>query len=167
MLPALLAILILGFATMLQSSVVIHLQFLYGAADLVLLTLLGWTLHENVEGRFTWAAIAGVLVGFVSEQPIWLTIGGYLAIIGLADFLQRRVWEIELLTVFTTTLTGSLMLGLLTMGYRLAAGVSLPLAEAFNLILLPSTLLNLLLILPMYALMGELAKSIYPAEVDV
>jgi rod shape-determining protein MreD len=167
MLPPILAILFLGLATMLQTTIVINLRFLYGAADLVLLTLLGWSLHANVEGRFTWAVVAGLLVGFVSEQPIWLTTAAYVSIMALAEFLQRRIWEIELLTLFTTTLAGSLLIGVLTVGFRLIVGTPLPLAQTFNLVLLPSALLNLLFILPVYAVLGEVAKSFYPVEADV
>jgi hypothetical protein len=166
MLEILLAGLILGGATMLQSTVIVQTRFLYGAADLVLLTLLGWTLHKNAVSRYRWGTIAGLLVGLVSDAPWWLMVAGYVGTVAFADLLVRRVWEIELLTLFTTTFVGSILTGGLVLVYRLVSGVPMPLLQSFNLVLLPSTLINLFLILPVYAVLGEFAKSVYPVEVD-
>jgi hypothetical protein len=46
-------------------------------------------------------------------------------------------------------------------------GNPLPWIEAFNLITLPSIILNLLFAIPAYALLGDLANFLYPEELAV
>lgn len=166
MIELLLAFLLLGSALLLQTTVVIHIQMLYGVADLVLLTLLGWTLHKNVRGQLLWAGIAGLLVGAASHQPAWISVVGYLLIMVFAMFLQNRIWDVELLTLFTTIVTGSFLLQGLTLGFRLFEGTPIPTGEAFRLIILPSVILNILFILPIYGFLGEFTKVLYPLEVE-
>jgi hypothetical protein len=46
-------------------------------------------------------------------------------------------------------------------------GNPIPLLSALNLITLPSLLLNLLVAIPAYALIGDLAEWLYPEELEV
>jgi hypothetical protein len=53
----------------------------------------------------------------------------------------------------------------LAYGFVVVSGANLTFGEAFNLVILPSLILNLILALPVYGIMGELAKLLLPAEV--
>jgi hypothetical protein len=59
---------------------------------------------------------------------------------------------------------------LASQGVSLAAlrlvGDPLPLLQSFNLVVLPSALLNLLFAIPAYALLGDLANWLYPEELE-
>ena len=162
----LLATLTLGAAVILQSTIVVRVQLLQGAADLVLITLLGWVLHETVEGHWQWGVIAGILVGYISELPFWLTIGAYLSVIAMVRFIQAFVWQVPLLILFTTTFFGSLFIQFLSFFYLWVLGTPFQLGEVFNLVILPSLVLNMLVVLPVYGLLGELVKQFYPPEVE-
>jgi hypothetical protein len=61
-------------------------------------------------------------------------------------------------------LLGTLSIHLANLVYLLFSTSPLDPVEALNLITIPSILLNLIFILPIYAIMGELHKLIFPLE---
>lgn len=150
---------------MLQTSIIGRITLLNGAADLVLLILASWGLQERVRSAWVWGAVAGILVGFISGVPWYVYLTSYLAVIGMARILAHRVWQAPLLAMFTVTLISTLLLLMLTYVDRSLFEVTLEFNSAFVQIILPSILLNLLLAIPVHALMRDLAKRLYPAEV--
>jgi rod shape-determining protein MreD len=162
----LVAIPVIALAVMLQASIIGRIILLNGAADLVLLILAAWGLEERVRHAWVWGAVAGLLVGSVSGVPWYVYLIGYLFVIGLARFLALRVWQAPLLAMFTVTLIGTLVLLMFTYLERsLFEDLSLAFNLAFIQIILPSSLLNLLLAIPVHALIRDLANRIYPGEV--
>lgn len=161
----LVAIPVLGLAAMLQTSIVGRINLLNGAADLVLLILAAWGLQERVRNAWIWGTAAGLLVGFVSGIPWYVYLVAYLAVVGMARILAHRVWQAPLLAMFTVTLIGTLVLHMLTYLERTLFQVSLNFNLSFVQIILPSILLNLLLAIPAYALVRDLANRLFPAEV--
>jgi hypothetical protein len=160
---------ILGFslltiALIFQTTIVGRITLLQGTADLVLLVLLAWILREREKAVWQPALIAGSLVGLASALPIWLPIAGYLLIAGLAHLLQGQLWQIPLLTLFTLTFIGSIIIRGLSLFYLTVIGTPLELGEAFNLVILPTTILNLFLALPIFGLIGEITNWFYPIE---
>ena len=161
----LVAIPFLGLAVILQTSIIGRINLLNGAADLVLLILAAWGLQERVRSAWVWGAAAGLLVGFVSRVPWYVYLISYLVVVGMARILAHRVWQAPLLGMFTVTLAGTLVLLLFTFFVRSFFEVSLVFSFSFLQIILPSILLNLLLAIPVHALIRDLANRLYPAEV--
>jgi cell shape-determining protein MreD len=161
----LVAIPIIGLAVMIQTSIVERINLLNGAADLVLLILAAWGLQDRSQGAWVWGAAAGLLVGTVSGVPWYVYLVGYLVVVALARILAHRVWQAPLLAMFTVTLIGTLVLLMLTYVERSLLEVSLVFNLSFMQIILPSILLNLLLAIPVHALIRDLAKRLYPEEV--
>jgi cell shape-determining protein MreD len=113
-----------------------------------------------------WAGLAGILVGYVSALPVVVPLAGYLLVMGLARLLRRRIWQAPLLAMFTVTFIGTLVLQLLSYISLRLLGNPLPLGDSFSQVILPSMLLNLLLSIPIHALMRDLARWLYPKEVE-
>ncbi|NCP16117.1 hypothetical protein GW866_03620 [bacterium] len=157
---------VLVLALMLQTAVISRINLLYGSADLILVILAAWALQERVTTAWQWALVGGVLVAFVSGLPWFVPLAGYLLIVGMARLLQRRVWQAPLLAMFAVSFTGTLMLHILSIFSLRLLGDPLPVGDSFSLITLPSILLNLLLAIPVYAGMRDLAGWLYPAEVE-
>lgn len=157
---------VLVLALMLQTAAISRINLLYGSADLVLVILAAWALQERVTTSWQWALVAGALVGFVSGLPWFVPLVGYLLIIGVARLLQRRVWQAPLLAMFTVSFIGTLMMHILSVISLRLSGDPLPLGDSFSLITLPSILLNLLLAIPVYAVIRDLARWLYPAAVE-
>lgn len=158
------AIPVLGLAVMLQTSIISRMLLLSGHADLVLLILAAWGLQERARGAWGWGLAAGLLVGTISGAPAVICLAGYLAAVWTARALMRRIWEAPLLAMFAVTLTSTLVLLMMTFVYRSLFEVPLAFEHVFVQVILPSLLLNLLLAIPVHALVRELANRLYPQE---
>jgi len=163
----LIGIVVMGVAVILQTTIVSQVPLLHGPADLVLVVLVSWVLHREVEQVWPIGLAAGLLVGIATALPLWVPLLGYGLVSALTGQFKRWLWQVQLLSLFATTLLGSLLVLGLSYAYLQIAGTPIPFGEAFNQVVLPSVLLNLILVLPVYGLISELTKLVYPAEVEV
>lgn len=163
----LLAIPILSGLMILQASLVSRIPLLQGTADLLLLAIIAWALQKRVQTAWQWCIIGGLIFGLVSELPLLVPLIGYGLATGLALYLRRRVWQTPILAMFVTTFFGTIItLSVALIALRLA-NIQIPVPEAINLVFFPSLLINLVLGIPVYALIGDLAKWLYPDELEV
>lgn len=159
----LIAVPVILLAVLLQSAVVSRVTLLFGAADLPLIMLAAWALQEEVDTAWHWAIASGLCVGFVSAIPWFVPLGGYIVVVLLARILQQRVWQTPLLAMFVVSFFGTVVVhGSSLITLRLA-NVPLPIGDTLGLVTLPSILLNLLLAIPSYAVMRDLARWVYPS----
>ncbi len=159
------AIPVLGLAIMLQISIASRIMLLSGNVDLVLLVVAAWGLQERVRGAWIWGVAASVLTGLVSGVPWYIYLIGYLSVVGLARLMVHRIWQAPLLAMFAVTFIGTLEVLVLTFLQRTIFEVPLALSDVFSQIVLPTVLLNLLLAIPVHALIRDLAMRLYPEEV--
>lgn len=156
---------LLGLVVILQSAVVSQIKLLSGFADLPLILLASWALQERVKSAWHWAILGCAMLAFVSSMP-WPVIAiGYLPVVFVAQTLQRRVWHAPLLAMFSVTFIGTLFIHLLSYFGLSIIGTSLPFGDVVGSITLPSLLLNMLVSIPMYAIVRDLARWVYPTEV--
>jgi hypothetical protein len=158
---------VLGLALLLQTTIVSRINLISGSADLILLVLAAWGLQERVRFAWVWAVVGAVLVSTLSGVPWYVYLVSYLAVVGAARLLTRRVWQAPLLAMFSVSLIGTLMVQMGTFIVLTVAQVSLPVGETFAKIVLPSVLLNLLLAIPVHAAVRGLARRLYPSEVEL
>ena len=149
-------------AVMLQSAIVSRVTLLSGIADLPLVMLAAWALQDEVETAWHWAAGTSILVGFVSGVHWSVPLLSYLAIVAMAQLFQRRVWQAPLLAMFSVTFLETVSMSVFSLVVLRVVGISLPLGDVFGLVTLPSILLNMLLAIPVYAVMRDLAHWVYP-----
>lgn len=158
----LIAIPVIIVAVMLQTAIVSRILLLRGFADLPLVMLAAWALQEEVDSAWHWAAATGALVGFVSGITWLAPVGTYFVVVALAQVLQRRIWQAPLLAMFSVTFLGTLVDSVLSILVLRLSGVILPISETFGLLTLPIILLNMLLAIPVFAIMRDLARWVYP-----
>ncbi len=156
-------LLLLG-AALLQVTLVARFNLLRGSADLVLLVMVAWMLQEGSRPDWRWGIPAGLMVGFASALPDWIFWLGYLTAAGACQLLHRRIWQVRLLTLITAVLLGTLSIQVITLIYLWLGSQPLNLGQAFNLVTLPSMLLNLILILPVNVIISELNKLLPNVE---
>ena len=159
----LIAVPVIILSVIMQSSIVSRVTLLSGIADLPLVMLAAWALQDDVETAWHWAVATGALVGFVSGISWLVPLISYLFVVGLAQMLQRRVWRAPMLAMFTVTFLGTIGLSICSLVVLRFAGVSLSVADIFGLLTLPGILLNMLLAIPVFAVMRDLARWVYPA----
>lgn len=162
MIPVILAVPVLTIVLITQMTVVNRLPLLYGSADLVLLTLLCWTLHERVRTAWAWALIAGVAVSLISALPLYLPIIIYLTATAIARLLQRRVWQTPILALLVAVVASTLVQHVLSIVVLQITGRSLSWQDGLSLITLPSMLLNLFFALPVNIFVTDMANWLYP-----
>ncbi|NPA92706.1 MAG: hypothetical protein GXO56_03395 [Chloroflexi bacterium] len=164
MMASLSGLVVLALATALQSAVFSQIRLLQGAADIVLLTLAAWYMHEETPASWVWAGLAGLMVGTLSALPWWLFVMAYGVVAGFAMMLRRRLWRTSIFSYLTVVLLGSLWVQGVTFAYLRLRGTPLDVRSALNLVMFPSLLLNLLFALPVYSLMDEWTAWFFPEE---
>lgn len=158
------AVLLLGIALIIQTTIASQITLLEGPTNLVFLTYISWVLRAEVSGQWMWSIIAGLMVGFASELPVWLPVSTYLLINALIQLVKSRIWELPAISLLATTLIGTMLILTMQWIFLFLGGTSISIGAAFNLVILPSTILNLLLAFPIYALMGEVTVRLYPPQ---
>lgn len=150
-----------------QTAILAQFPLLHGTADLLLLAVLAWALQKRVQTAWQWSIIAGLLMMVVSALPVGAALVGYLLATALALLLRQRVWQVPVLAMLIATFFGTLITQTVDYLALRLAGAPLPVLESLNLVTLPSVLLNLLLAVPAYALLSDLAGWLYPEELEV
>ena len=158
----LVAIPLLALAVVLQSAIVPSLALLSGYADLLLVLLAAWALQEGVDTGFHWALMAALMMSLVSHLPWFIYAAGYAGVVLLARLLQRRVWQVPLLAMFMVTFLGTVFMHALTFVYLRLSGPGVSFSDATGLVTLPSLLLNLLVAIPVFGVMRDLARWVFP-----
>jgi rod shape-determining protein MreD len=153
--------------TMLQIGVVSQLPLLHGTADIVLLGVVAWSLHERVSNAWFWAVFSGLIVSLVSALPFFAPLWGYLIVAVIARLLRQRVWQTPFLAMLLVTFAGTLVTLALDWAVLQFQTGAYPLYTALNIIVMPSALLNLLFALPVYALVNDLADFLYPDKAEL
>ena len=159
----LVAVPVILLTVILQSAVISRVYLLSGVADLPLVMLAAWALQDGVDSAWHWAIATGLLIGFISGISWVVPVAGYVAVVVVAYLFQRRVWQAPLLAMFSITFLGTIMVSLLSIGVLRFSGVDLPMSDVLGLVMLPGVLLNMLLAIPVYAVMRDLARWVYPA----
>jgi rod shape-determining protein MreD len=163
----LLGLILFGIFAIIQSTIVSTMPLLNGTADLILLFIIAWALQDRVDSAWQWCLIGGIFASLYSALPFGTFIVAYMICFGITRLLKRRIWKAPFLAMLATTFICTLVVQLISLIARIIMGVSFPLTNVLNLILLPSLLLNLILAIPIYSIMHDMASWLYPEELEV
>jgi rod shape-determining protein MreD len=151
----------------LQTTVFSQTVLISGTADILLLFFAAWSLQEQVKNTWIWTIIAGFLISLISAMPYFAPLLAYLGVVAISKLIQRRVWKIPILAMFIVTLLGTFLQHIIYFIVLQLDGVSISLAQSLDMITLPSLLLNLIIALPIFAVVNEVVGRLYPLEVEV
>jgi len=158
---------VMGLLVLLQTTLVSQLPLLHGTADLVLLVIIAWALQKRVDTAWHWTIIGGLMISMASALPFGVPLIGYLLATSAAYFLRRRVWQAPILAMLIVTLIGTLLYHGTSWIALQIAGNPLDFFQVLNLITLPSLILNSLVSIPVFAIISDLAKWLYPETLMV
>lgn len=159
-------IFLFGILAILQSTIVSSMPLLKGTADLFLLFIVAWALQDRVETAWQWCLIGGLLASVYSGLPFGVFILAYLICVGIARLIKRRIWKAPFLAMLAATFVSTIIVQILALVSRIITGVNIPIIDMLNLILLPSILLNLILAIPVFSIMRDMANWLYPEELE-
>jgi rod shape-determining protein MreD len=158
---------VLVAALMLQLAIFSQLPLLYGPTDLVLLVLIAWAIQERSRNAWFWAFLGGSLVSIISALPFGAPLVIYLVVVLGIRLVNRRILEFPILGMLIFTIVGTFFQHFSEIVVLFVDGRALPFSQSIVLVTLPSVLLNLLFSLPIYALVTDLARWVYPVEVQI
>lgn len=150
----------------LQTAIFSRLPLLNGTADLFLLVITAYALQERVTDPWLWAVIGGLVVSFITALPFPTTLVAYLFVTALALLLRRRVWQTPALAMFAIVFIGTLVVQGFSVAVLKIFGTPIDLGDAMNLVILPSLMLNMLLALPVHAMIADLVPWVYPMDLE-
>src|SRR5215204_1108470 len=133
----LVAVPVILLSVILKSAMISRIYLLSGFADLPMVLLAAWALQEEVDSAWHWAVAMGVLVGFVSGIQWFVPVFGYLIIVGLAQVLQKRVWQAPLLAMFSITFLGTIVISILSLAVLRFVGVPMAVGDVMGVLTLP------------------------------
>jgi rod shape-determining protein MreD len=163
----LIGLILFGILAIIQSTIVSTMPLLNGTADLILLFIIAWALQDRVAYAWQWCLIGGIFASLYSALPFGTFIVAYMICIGITRLLKHRIWKAPFLAMLAATFICTLVVQLISLVARIIMGVSFPLTSVLNLVLLPSLLLNLILAIPIFSIMHDVASWLYPEELEV
>lgn len=163
----LIGLLLFGILAIIQSTIVSSTPLLLGTADLLLLFIVAWALQDRVDSSWSWCLIGGIFASLYSALPFGAFIVAYLICVSITRLIKHRIWKAPFLAMLAAIFISTVVSQSIAFLSRVMLGVSLPLPDVFNLILLPSLLLNLILAIPVFSIMRDVARWLYPEELEV
>ena len=160
MLDYYLSIPVLLFLSVLQISIVSRIQLINGSADLIILSIAAWGIHDRNRSVYFWALIGGLFISITSSMPLFTPIVPYMVVAILTQIFQTRVWQAPLISVVIVVLLGTFFQHLFGLFVLLVDGLELDWTMALQYVTLPTIFLNLLFLIPIQIFFNDLRKWI-------
>lgn len=151
---------------MLQLSIFSQWKILSGSVDLLLLFVVAWCLHDRSKYLWVLVLVMAGITSLVSALPVYIPFIVYLAIYLVIRQFHKRVFQTPLLGMLIVTFAASLLQTALTIGTIFIQRVDIDFNAALVEVALPSLLLNMLLAIPIHAIVRELAFLAFPKGVE-
>jgi rod shape-determining protein MreD len=158
---------ILLVAAILQSTIVPEIRIGSGGPDLILMLVLSWTMLADIEEGVYWAVVGGVIQDLINGIPtgtsaLALVIVAFVVSMALGPIGRSNLIIPPLVAVAATVGYHVLMAALLA-----AFGRSVPLVYMLTYVTLPTALFNIILMLPLFRLMGAVFQASRPRRVTL
>lgn len=157
----LIAIPVILVSAILQMVIFSRVNLLSGSADIVLVVVVAWSFQDKKFTAWLWGLMAGLLISFISAIPMAVPLLSYVAAVGMAKLLQRRIWQSPILTLFVLVFLSTIFQHIISIGALQLSGVAISITEGLSRVTLPSLFLNLLLAIPVYVIMRDLYLMVY------
>jgi hypothetical protein len=150
--------------SVLQSTAISRITMINGSADLILIAVACWGVKEKSYNAFIWALIGGLFTALITAMPFYIPIASYLFVALLAKLLFGRIWQSPILMLIIVVFVGTVFQHIISIFYLQINGVNAGLITSLQNITLPSVLLNLFFIFPMYVIMSDIRQWVLPGE---
>jgi len=152
--------------SVLQMAAISRINLLGGAADLILLVVASWGVHEKARDVYIWALIGGFFITIVSGMPLLTPLIPYLFTAFLSRILQVRLWQSPLILLIIVVILGTVFQHIFYILVIQLNGVDIGWVESLNNVTMPSILLNFVFLLPVHSLMSDVARWLLKEETN-
>jgi rod shape-determining protein MreD len=156
---------VMCLAAVAQSTILTQYHLYGGTLDLVLLIVLGWTLTGDSLGGIGWGFVGGVCLDLLSGGPFGGTALGLTLVAYLAGLTEGRFWGSHILLPLALALLGTFVFHLVSLVTLSVMGFAVNWAISLVRVVLPSALVNTLLMLPIYYALRWVHAQVYPPAV--
>jgi rod shape-determining protein MreD len=158
---------LLAFAAVLQATLLPQFRLFGGTVDLVLLLTLNWTIVGEWRGGSVWALMGGLCLDLLSGGPFGANALGLLLVAYGASLSEGRFWSSHVLLPLASALFGSVVYHLVYLLTLAVTGHTVNWSLSLSQVVLPTVLLNTLLMLPVYHSVRWLHSVLFPAAVSI
>lgn len=161
---------LLGFASILQATILGRVSFAGVKPDLVLLIVLIWTLVHGGLSGVMWAFIGGIWLDIFSGGPLGASSLGLMVAALIASTGYRTLYRYNLLVPLFAVILGTLAYSLTYLGTLQGlvmldlAPSALPFAATMQNVVVPTTLYNATIMLCLVPWFNRLPESHGPSE---
>lgn len=150
------------FTAMLQMSVFSQWKILSGSADIILLFVVAWCLHDRSKRLWLLVVVMAGFSGTFSALPAYIPMIVYLVVFRVSRLFQSRFMQSPVLSMLVLSFGASLLQVIFNIAYLFITNVDLNFTDALLEVALPSVLLNMLLAIPVHAIVREIAVYAIP-----
>jgi rod shape-determining protein MreD len=159
---------ILLLAAVINATIMPELRLGNGTADLVFLLVMSWALLADVRDAMLWAVIGGMLQDVLSIAPLGTSALGLVIVAFAADAVFGTVSRGNLIVPLVVAGVGTFVYQMITLLLLRMLGLSaVGLGQGLVYVMVPSTIMNVLLILPVFRLMGAVHRRAFPLRARI
>ena len=158
---------LLALAAVLQATLLPQVRLFGGTVDLVLLLTLNWTLVGEWRGGSIWALMGGLCLDLLSGGPFGANALGLVLVAYGASLSEGRFWSSHVLLPLASVLFGSVVYHLAYLLVLAVTGHAVSWGPSLSQVVLPTVLLDTLLMLPVYQFVRWLHALLFPAAVSI
>ncbi len=151
---------VLIISMILEATVFSRIQILSGNANLVMLVLIAWSIHSATRYSWFWFLSGALIMTYLSALPLY----GYFVIFGvlwaIIAFLKRRLWQMPMILMLFLTIFGTLLENFFSIGALYLQGAAFSIREILTVITIPSLIFNLLLAIPVFGIINDIADTV-------
>lgn len=148
--------------TLVQEGVVSQLTIGGTRPDLVLLSVIDWTLMRGVEEGMLWGFVGGIFVDLFSGLPFGTSSAGYVAVAGLVSLGEGALLRTHLLLPLIAAFAGTAVYYAVTVVVVASVNHVLLITASSLTIFLGVAIYNALLNFGLYALVGYFERRLHP-----
>lgn len=143
---------------LLQATVAPHLTILGARPDLMLLTVVSWSVLRGTREGIVWGFVGGLCLDLFSGAPFGLSALALIAIGFFSGLGETNIYRGHIALPIVAALVATLIHGLLYLFLLHIMGRAIAWFDILLGVMLPSTILNGLLIMPVYAVLRWLHR---------
>lgn len=156
-----LAIPILLLAVAVQSSLLPQFRVYSGQPDLVLLLVLAWSVHADLEEGLLWAFFGGISQDLMSFLPLGSSTMGLVIGVFTIYWVRRQIFKLNIIVVVAIVMIMVVLQQIIQLGVLTLIGWDLGLISVIRYAMIPSFLYNLALFVPVYVVLRLIQRRIY------
>lgn len=158
---------LLVIAAILQGSIVPEIRIGEAGPDLVLLLVLSWGLLAGYEDALLWAVVGGILSDLVGGTPTGISALGMVVAVFLMNAIMGTVSRNNVIFPPLAAAIGTVVMHLVVLVTLRLIGREVAFFYALTNITLPGALYNVILVLPIFRIVGTVYEVYRPRRVSL